>query len=594
METNTKNITGGQFLISDLEAKDMFTPEEWTEEQKMMAQSCSEFIQTEVTPILDRIDSMEEGLMPSLLEKSAELGLLGISIPEEYGGFGADFNTSLSTSENLGQGHSFAVALMAHTGIGTLPILYFGNEEQKKKYVPGLADGSLKASYCLTEPGSGSDAMAAKTKAVLSDDGKHYVLNGQKMWITNAGFADVFVVFAKIDGEHFTGFIIEKGTEGLSLGNEEPKMGIKGSSTRQVFLNDVKVPVENVLGEIGKGHYIAFGILNIGRIKLCAATLGSAKQVARQAINYSIERKQFKKSLHEFGAIKYKLAEQAIRIFTVESSMYRAGQDIGNMEHALMEEGKSYEEAVQEAAKEFAIECAITKVIGSEMLDYVVDEGVQIYGGMGFSAEAPMDRSYRDSRINRIFEGTNEINRLLTVDMFVKKAMKGELDLMTPAMAVQKELMSIPDFGEGDSSVLAEEKKAVKNMKKAILMVAGAAVQKLMKALPEEQEVLMNVADMINYLYQAESALLRTEKYIDAQGEEAAANYINMTKIFIYDAMFAINKIGLDAVNTFAQGDELKMMSMGLKRFTKIKPLNVKAARRSIADALVEKNGLIF
>ena len=334
--------------------------------------------------------------------------------------------------------------------------------------------------------------------------------------------------------------------------------------------------------------------MNIGRIKLCAATLGSAKQVARQAINYSIERKQFKKSLHEFGAIKYKLAEQAIRIFTVESSMYRAGQDIGNMEHALMEEGKSYEEAVQEAAKEFAIECAITKVIGSEMLDYVVDEGVQIYGGMGFSAEAPMDRSYRDSRINRIFEGTNEINRLLTVDMFVKKAMKGELDLMTPAMAVQKELMSIPDFGEGDSSVLAEEKKAVKNMKKAILMVAGAAVQKLMKALPEEQEVLMNVADMINYLYQAESALLRTEKYIDAHGEEAAANYINMTKVFIYDAMFAINKIGLDAVNTFAQGDELKMMSMGLKRFTKIKPLNVKAARRSIADALVEKNGLIF
>lgn len=483
---------------------------------------------------------------------------------------------------------------MAHTGIGTLPILYFGTEEQKQKYVPGLSDGTLKASYCLTEPDSGSDAMAAKTKAVLSEDGKHYILNGQKMWITNAGFADVFVVFAKIDGEHFTAFIVEKGTDGLSLGNEEHKMGIKGSSTRQVFLNDVKIPVENVLGEIGKGHYIAFGILNIGRIKLCAATLGSAKQVAKQSINYSIERKQFKKSIHEFGAIKYKLAQQAIRIFAVESSMYRAGDAIGKMEHDLMEKGKSYEEAVQEAAKEFAIECAITKVVGSEMLDYVVDEGVQIYGGMGFSADAPMDRSYRDSRINRIFEGTNEINRLLTVDMFVKKAMKGELDLMTPAKAVQKELMGIPEMGELDTTVLGEEKKAVKNMKKAILMVAGAAVQKLMTALAEEQEVLMNIADMINLLYQAESALLRTEKMINSNGEVAAKHFISMTKVFIYDAMFTINKTGLDAINTFAQGDELKMMSLGLKRFTKVAPLNVKTERRNIADALIEKSNLIF
>ncbi|MFK7899935.1 MAG: acyl-CoA dehydrogenase family protein [Cyclobacteriaceae bacterium] len=586
------NIKGGQFLISDLEASNMFIPEEWSEEQNMMAQTCKDFVVKEVHPILDRIDSLEEGLMPSLLEKSAELGLLGISVPENYGGFGADFNTSLYTSASLGHGHSFAVALMAHTGIGMLPILYFGTEEQKQKYVPKMASGEMKASYCLTEPDSGSDAMAAKTKAVLTDDGKHYVLNGQKMWITNAGFADVFVVFAKIDGEHFTAFIVEKGAEGLSMGNEEHKMGIKGSSTRQVFFNDVKIPVENLLGEIGKGHYIAFGILNIGRIKLCAATLGAAKQVAQQSINYSTERKQFKKSLNEFGAIKYKIAQQAIRVFAVESSMYRAGADIGAMEHALQQEGKPFEVAVQEAAKEFAIECAITKVIGSEMLDYVVDEGVQIYGGMGFSADAPMDRSYRDSRINRIFEGTNEINRLLTVDMFLKRAMKGEIDLMTPAMAVQKELMGIPEMGDEDTSVLGAEKKAVKNMKKAILMVAGAAVQKLMAKLQDEQEILMNVADMINYLYQAESIVLRTEKVIATKGEGAAATHIDMTKVFIYDAMFAMNKIGNDAITSFAEGDELKMMSLGLKRFTKVKPVNVKEIRRRIADGLVKANDL--
>ena len=588
-----KRFKGGEYIIREQEASSIFIPEQFDEEQKMMADMARDFLATEVHPILDRIDAQEPGLMEKLLEKAGELGLLATSIPEQYEGFGKDFNTSLLLTEIVGAGHSFAVALAAHTGIGTLPILYFGTDEQKKKYLPKLASGQWKASYCLTEPGSGSDALAAKTKAVLSADGSHYILNGQKMWITNAGFADTFIVFAQIDGDKFTGFIVEKG-EGVSLGNEEHKMGIKGSSTRQVFFNDCKVPKENVLGEIGKGHLIAFNILNIGRIKLAAAALGGSARVSTLSIQYAKERIQFKQPIANFGAIQYKLAEQAIRIYTVQSAMYRAGQGIQDAEEELVKQGKTYEEALLAAAQEYAIECAMLKVAGSETLDYVSDEGVQILGGYGFSADYPMDRSYRDSRINRIFEGTNEINRMLTMDMFLKKAMKGELDLMGPAMAVQKELMAIPDFGAEDEGLFADEKKAIKNMKKALLMIAGAAAQKYMDKLASEQEILMNLADIAIDIYVAESTLLRTEKLISIKGEEAVKGQIDMTKVNVFDAADRINIAGKNAINSMTDGDMQRMMLMGLKRFTKVAPLNTKDARRRIAAQLIEANQYCF
>ena len=593
MATLTKKIKGGEFVIKATDAADIAIPEERTEEQKMMADMGRDFLNTEVIPILDRIDKQEEGLMQSLLDKAGELGLLGISIPEKYNGFGKDFNTSLLITEVVGAGYSFAVALAAHTGIGTLPILYFGNDAQKEKYLPKLATGELKASYCLTEPGSGSDALAAKTKATLSADGTHYILTGQKMWITNAGFADVFIVFAQVDGDKFTGFIVEKG-DGLTLGNEEHKMGIKGSSTRQVFLNDCKVPVENVLGQIGKGHLIAFNILNIGRIKLAAAALGGCKRTSMLSIQYAKERIQFKQPIANFGAIQHKLAEQAIQIFTCESAMYRAGADIQASEEEYVAAGKSYEEALLAAAQDFAIECAILKVAGSEVLDYVVDEGVQILGGYGFSADYPMDRAYRDSRINRIFEGTNEINRMLTMDMFFKKAMKGELDIMGPAMAVQKELMAIPDFGADEEGLFVAEKKALANMKKALLMGAGAAAQKFADKLATEQEVLMNLADIAILIYMSESVLLRAEKLISQRGEAACSLFVDIAKVYLNDAMDKVNVAGKNAINSFATGDEQKVMLMGLKRFTKIAPLNTRDARRRIAAKLIEEGTYPF
>jgi alkylation response protein AidB-like acyl-CoA dehydrogenase len=591
--TETTRTKGGEYAIRQLGFNQVFIPEEYDEEQKMIADMARDFIATEVLPHLDRIDKREEGLMESLLEKAGELGLLATSIPEAYGGFGKDFNTSLLMTETVGAGHSFAVALAAHTGIGTLPILYFGNEAQKAKYLPKLSTGEWKASYCLTEPGSGSDALAAKTKAELSADGKHYILNGQKMWITNAGFANIFIVFAQVDGDKFTGFIVEKG-EGLSLGNEEHKMGIKGSSTRQVFLSDCKVPVENVLGDIGKGHLIAFNILNIGRIKLAAAAIGASKRTSTLAIQYAKERIQFKQPIANFGAIQYKLAQQAIRIFTAESAMYRAGMDIHHEEQRLLAEGKSFEQAMLGAAQEFAIECAILKVAGSETLDYVADEGVQILGGYGFSADYPMDRAYRDSRINRIFEGTNEINRMLIMDMFLKKAMKGELDLMTPAMAIQKELMAIPDFGDAPEGLFAEEHKAIQNYKKALLMIAGAAAQKYMEKLATEQEILMNLADIAIEIYVAESALLRTEKLVSIKGEAAVEPQILMTKVYMFDMADKINIAGKNAINSMTEGDMQRMLLMGLKRFTKIAPMNTKDARRAIAAKLIDVNQYSF
>ncbi len=596
VETKTA-LKGGEFLIRETEAHEIFIPEEWNEEQKMIAQTCLDFIKQEITPRLDEIDSMKDpNLMPSLLDKAGALGLLGTSVPESLGGFGMSFNTTMLVAEVLGGAHSFAVAYGAHTGIGTLPILYYGTEEQKKKYVPKLATGEWKASYCLTEPDSGSDANSGKTKAVLSADGKHYLITGQKMWITNGGFADIMIVFAKIgDDKNLTAFIVEKSFGGITMNEEEKKMGIKGSSTRQIFFNDCKVPVENMLSERENGFKIAVNVLNIGRIKLGSGAVGGSKFAMSKAVNYSKERKQFGTSISNFGAIKHKIAEMTTRIFASESAHYRAGQNIDDAYDGFIAGGMESGKARLKSLEEYAIECAILKVHGSEVLDYTVDEGVQIYGGMGFSAEGPMDRAYRDARINRIFEGTNEINRLLTIDMLVKRAMKGTLDLMTPAMAIQKDLMSIPYFGaDEDTALFAKEKKALRNLKKAGLMAAGAAVQKFMMKLSDEQEVLMNLADMLIEAYVAESTLLRVEKLIGLRGEKACEIQKEMAIIYLHYAIEKAASAGRSAITSFAEGDELRLMLMGLKRFTKIDPVNLKEARRKVANYVIEKGEYPF
>ena len=595
-ETLTQSIKGGEFLIRETNAQEIFTPEEFTEEQRLIAKTCQDFLEAEVLPILDRIDSQKEpDLMPSLLDKAGELGLLGTSVPEEYGGFGTDFNTSMLVAEVIGAGHSFAVALSAHTGIGTLPILYYGSDAQKAKYLPKLASGEYKASYCLTEPDSGSDANSGKTKAIPSPDGKAYTITGQKMWITNGGFADIFIVFAKIeDDKNLSAFIIEKSFGGITMNEEEHKMGIKGSSTRQVFFNDCVVPAENLLSERQNGFKIAVNILNIGRIKLAVAALGGCKGSASLAIKYANERKQFGKSIASYGAIQKKLADMAIRIFASESASYRAGQNIDDAIADLLVQGESMAQAKLKGVEQFAIECAILKVHASEVLDFVVDEGVQIYGGMGYSADAPMDRAYRDARINRIFEGTNEINRMLAVDMVLKRTMKGELDLLGPAMAVGKEIMSIPDFGaEADEDdALHKEKKVIRNLKKAVLMIAGAAVQKFQMALGEQQEILMNIADMMIEVYAAESALLRAEK-LQANHENAAL-YLDLAKVYLSTAVDKSNLSGKEAITAFATGDELRVMLMGLKRFTKMEPMDTTAARRRIAAHMIARNTYPF
>ena len=587
---STENpIKGGEFIIRNTKPEDIFTPEEWSEEHKMIAQTCEEFILKEVIPHLDRIDAMEEGLMPSLMEKAGELGLLGLSVPEDLGGMGVDFKTSLLATEYLGLGFSFSVAFGAHTGIGTLPLLYYGNEEQKKKYIPKLASGEWKAAYCLTEPSSGSDANSGKTKADLSEDGTHYTINGQKMWITNGGFANLFTVFAKIeDDKNLTAFLVEADSEGISLNPEEKKMGIKGSSTRQVFFNNVKVPVENMLSDRQNGFKIALNILNIGRIKLAAGVMGGAKGAITESVKYANEREQFGRPISKYGAIRYKLAEQVIYTYVIESATYRAGQNIDDAIQGLVDSGMDKEQATLKGIELFAPECAVLKVAGSECLDYVVDEAVQIYGGMGFSAESSVERAYRDSRINRIFEGTNEINRMLTVDMVLRRAMKGELDLMGPAMKVAGDLMSIPDIIEPSDTPLGNEGHMVDGFKKAILMVAGSAVQKLMQSLAKEQEVLMNIADMAIWTYLAESVYLRVQKKINSQGEAACEYDIAIAKTYFYDVADKIAKAAKDAINSYAEGDEARMMLMGLKRFTKTQPFNPKAARQIIAQKLIE------
>jgi alkylation response protein AidB-like acyl-CoA dehydrogenase len=550
----------------------------------MMKQTCIDFVNREIVPHLDAIDHQEEGLMQSILDKSGELGLLSISIPEELGGMGMDFKTSMLTTEMLGAGHSFSVAYGAHTGIGTLPILYYGNEEQKKRFIPKLATGEWKGCYCLTEPGSGSDANSGKTKAVLSADGKHYIINGQKMWITNGGFAHVLTVFAKIDNdENLSAFILTRDMEGITFNAEEKKMGIKGSSTRQIFFNNVQVPVENLLSERGNGFKIAVNILNIGRIKLGGGVLGGAKETLTDAIHYANERQQFGRPIMKYGAIRHKL-----RIYATESALYRATQNIDDEIAALQQSGMEKGKAGLKGIASFAPECAILKVLGSEVLDFVVDEAVQIHGGMGYSAETRVERAYRDARINRIFEGTNEINRLLIVDMILKKAMKGELDLMTPAMNVANELMAIPDFGEAPSNTFEQCHKYVKQFKKAVLLVAGAAVQKLMMQLEKEQEVLMHVADMIIATYTAESMLLRIEK-LNSKGINTELHE-EMLRVYCYDSAETISAAGKEALLAFGTGDELRMMLMGLRRYTKTEPFNVKDARRKVAAKVIEEN----
>jgi alkylation response protein AidB-like acyl-CoA dehydrogenase len=594
--TATKEtLKGGEFLIKDTQATDVFIPEQFNEEQLMIAQSCKDFLAQEVWPNLDRIDSQEEGLTVQLLDKAAGLGFLGLNVPEQLGGFEKDFVTGMLVTEIMGSGHSFAVSISAHTGIGTLPILYYGNDAQKSKYIPKLVSGEWKACYCLTEPGSGSDANSGKTKAMLSPDGKYYVLNGQKMWITNGGFADVFTVFAKIDtDENLSAFIVEKSFGGITLNPEEHKMGIKGSSTRQVFFNNCKVPVENLLSERQNGFKIAVNILNIGRIKLAAAAIGASKVTSSKSIQYANERNQFGRPIAKYGAIQYKLAEQAIRIYASESALYRVTQNIEDAINTLSAAGMNHSKSILKGVEQFAPEAAIMKVNGSETLNYVADEGVQIYGGMGYSADAPMERAYRDSRINRIFEGTNEINRMLIVDMLLRRAMKGELDLMGPAQKISSELMSIPDFGGDDDSLFAAEKKYIKNFKKAILMTAGSAAQKLMMELSKEQEILMNIADMLIDLYLAESLQLRVEKLVTLRGETAVKEQTDMMRVFITDAADRIFKNGKDAITSFAEGDEMSMMLMGLKRFTKTDLINVKEARRRIASKLISENKYCF
>lgn len=592
--SENKAIKGGEFVIRETPYTAVFIPEEFDEEAKMIRQTCLDFLDTEVLNKLDRIDAQEEGLMPSLMDKAGELGMLGVSIPEEYGGFGKNFNTSMLVADAVGGGFSFAVALSAHTGIGTLPILYYGNDAQKAKYVPKLATGEWKASYCLTEPNAGSDANSGRTSAKLNAEGTHYLINGQKMWITNGGFADIFIVFAKIDDDtNLTAFIVEKDFGGITMNPEEHKLGIKGSSTRQIFFNDCAVPVENMLSDRENGFKIAVNILNIGRIKLGAATIGSARMVINHAVQYANERVQFNLPISKFGAIRYKLAEMATRLFAVESASYRAGQNIDDAYDALIAGGMDEAKAKLKSVEQFAIECAIIKVWCSEMLDYVVDEGVQIYGGMGYSADAPMERAYRDSRINRIFEGTNEVNRLLVVDMLLKRAMKGELDLMGPAQAVAGELLAIPDFGEEEDAPFAAEKKIVANLKKAGLLIAGAAVQKLMMSLSKEEEILMNIADIIGYVYITESVLLRAEKLLHT-GSDKADYAKDMAKIYLYGAIDKISAAGKEALYSFGEGDELNMMLVGLRRFTKAQPFNVKDARQRIAKKLIDENKYCF
>jgi len=593
--TGKKALKGGEFLIRETEASDSVIPEEFNEEQRMIAQTCRDFTETQVMPNIEKFEHHDNELLKKVLKDAGDLGLLGISLPEEYNGFGQDFVTSMLSVEEMGKGFSFAVTFAAHTGIGTLPIYYFGTEEQKKKYLPKLATGEYIGAYALTEPEAGSDPNSGKTRAVLSEDGKYYIMNGGKMWITNGSIADVFIVYAKIeDDKNLSAFIVEKDTPGFTLGAEEDKMGIRGSSTIQIFFDNAKIPVENLLGKRNDGFKIALYILNLGRIKLAGATTGASKLAIDVSVQYANERKQFGKTIASFGAIKHKLAQMAILTFAVESLTYRASQNIDDAINSYIAEGMDKGRAMIEGIRQYAIEAAIAKVYGSESLDFIVDEAVQIHGGMGYSSETLVERGYRDSRINRIFEGTNEINRMVAVGELLKRGMKGELDLIGPAKAVAAELMQIPEFGSTSVDYFAEKHKMIVNFKKAILMVAGAALQKFADKIQDEQEVLMNTADMLMYTYAAESMMLRVEKLSGMFDEEKLAIYKDMLDVYLYDMSYLINKSGVDMVNSFAEGDEKMGMLMGMKRFTKAASVNVIQARRRIADRLIEANKYCF
>lgn len=577
-------LKGGEFLVKETPTDQIFLPEVLSDEQKMIQSMASGFVLNEIVPNVERIEAQAPGIMDHLFKTCGELGLLGAHMPEAYGGMHLDFNTNTIICQALGPAGSFNTPFAAHTGIGMLPILNFGTEAQKQKYLPGLISGQLKAAYCLTEPGSGSDALAAKTRADLTADGSAYLINGQKMWISNAGFADIFIVFAKIDGTKFTGFIVERNTPGLTFGEEEKKLGIKGSSTRQVFFENVSVPVTQLLGEIGKGHRIAFNALNMGRFKLGAFCIGGNRSLINRSIAYAKERIQFGKSISEFGAIKYKIAEQIIRDFAAESSIFR----ISNLMQLKIQElevgGMDYAQATLQAAQEYALECSITKIAGSESLDFIVDETLQIHGGIGYSEELPIARAYRDSRINRIYEGTNEINRLLIIDMLFKKALNGDIDLVNAAWEVQKELTKMPSF-EQDNTPWAAEKKALANMKKLVLMTVGAAGKYQMDGkldLQIEQEIVMNGADMIFDTYLTESIILRVLKL----SEMGLATEVHeaILKVFIWDATQRAVKNAKDALSSFVEGDLHKTFMMGIKRFDAYPPPNVKKLRRIIAD----------
>ncbi len=592
---NKRLITGGEFLVKETDPADVFIPEELDEEQRMIGQSCQDFLDTEVFPIVDRIDAQEEGLMRGLLEKSGELGLLGIAIPEEYEGFGQSFITTMYASEVLGAGYSYAVAYSCHTGIGTLPILYYGNEEQRAKYILKLATGEMVGAYCLTEPGAGSDANSGTTKAVLSEDGQHYIINGAKMWITNGGFADVMTVFAKIDNDRvLSAFIVERDFPGITFNPEEKKMGIKGSSTRQIFFNDCKVPVENQLGKRGEGFRIALNILHMGRIKLGANVIGSAKTAINQSVGYANERKQFNCLISQFGAIKYKLAEQVIRTFATECSVYRASQALDDTIAHYVVNGDDKGRNTMEAFNHFAIEAAAMKVFGSEALDYVADEAVQIHGGMGFSAEMMVDRGYRDSRINRIFEGTNEINRLLLVDSVLKKGAKGILPIMEEAEKAFEEVKNLNGAPVAVEGYFGEKDQYIANFKKVVLMLLKAVSEKFTRKLVHEQEILSNISDCIIQVYVAESVVLRLKKMEPLKGEEEIKLYKDMADVFVYDAAARINKFASDTTYSFAYGEVRDLLEKGISNFTSVAGVNVKEARRRIADRLIEENKYCF
>ena len=592
---NSKLITGGEFLVKETDPADVFIPEEFDEEQKLIGQTCQDFLDTEVFPVIDRIDAQEEGLMRELLNKTGELGLLAISIPEEYEGFGQSFITAMYASEILGAGYSYAVAFSCHTGIGTLPILYYGNEEQKQKYVTKLATGEMVGAYCLTEPGAGSDANSGTTKAVLSEDGEHYILNGQKMWITNAGFADVMTVFAKIDNDRvLSAFIVERDFPGITFNPEEKKMGIKGSSTRQIFFNDCKVPVENLLGKRGEGYRIALNILHMGRIKLGANVIGSAKKAIEQSVGYANERKQFNCLISQFGAIKHKLAEQVIRTFATESAVYRASKGLDDAINHYVANGDDKGRNTMEAFNHFSIEAAAMKIFASETLDYVVDEAVQIHGGMGFSAEMMVDRGYRDSRINRIFEGTNEINRLLLVDAMIKKGAKGVLPINEEAEKAFEEAKTAAEVKLNGMEYFEEKALYISNFKKIILMLLKSASEKFSRTLVQEQEILMNLSDSIIQLYVAESVLLRVKKMQSLKSEDKFKVYQDILDIFVFNTAASIRNNARDAVYSFAFGDVRELLEKGIERYTHVAGVNVKEARRRIADLLIDENRYCF